>query len=222
MNRIFILVEGQTEETFVRNTLSPHLNSKEFYVTPILVNTKIVKSGLNFKGGVVSYGKVRNDILRLLKDTNVTLVTTFFDFYGLPSDFPNYSAMPSSSCYSQVAHLESAIEKDINDPRFLPYLALHEFEAMLFVAPDKIVSAFPGTNKNKDLHAIKNSFASPEEINNNPDTAPSKRITKLFTEYRKTFHGPLVTNQIGLDQIRNQCPHFNQWLEKLENLSPKQ
>jgi hypothetical protein len=218
MSTVLILVEGQTEETFVREVLHPHLAGRGIYPIAKLATTKRVKSGPDFKGGIVSYGKFKNDVLRLLGDTSAALVTTMVDFYGLPTDFPGRRSMPASSCYDQVAYLEQEICKDIGHPRFLPYLALHEFEAMLFVAPEKIAQAFPAANKGGELTAIKQQFGSPEEIDDNPQTAPSRRLEILFPGYEKPLHGPLVILEIGVEQIRIECPHFNNWLVELEKL----
>jgi len=168
--------------------------------------------------GIVSYGKFRNDVVRLLGDTSAAIVATMIDFYGLPTDFPGRRTMPAGSCYDQVAYLEQEIGKDIGHPRLLPYLALHEFEAMLFVAPEKIAQTFPGTDKGDDLTAIRRQFNSPEEIDNSPHTAPSRRLKALFPGYEKPLHGPLVILEIGIEQIRGECAHFNGWLVKLEKL----
>ena len=217
MSKVLILVEGQTEETFVREVLAPHLAGRGVYPIARLATTKRVKSGSDFKGGIVSYGKFRNDIIRLLGDTSAALVTTMVDFYGLPMDFPGRRSMPTSSCYDQVAYLEQEIHTDIGHPRFLPYLSLHEFEAMLFVGPAKIDGAFPGTNRRAELVAIKEQFRSPEEIDDDPRTAPSKRIEAIFPGYQKPLHGPLIILEIGIEQIRAECPHFGNWLVELEN-----
>lgn len=222
MSKVLILVEGQAEETFVRDVLAPHLAGRGVYPIAKLATTKRVKSGPDFKGGIVSYGKFKNDVLRLLGDTSAALVTTMVDFYGLPTDFPGRRSMPASSCYDQVAYLEQEICKDIGHPRFLPYLALHEFESMLFVEPAKIDGAFPETNKGGELAAIKEQFGSPEEIDDNPRTAPSKRIEAIFPGYQKPLYGPLIILEIGIEQIRKECPHFNNWLVELEKLGEGQ
>ncbi len=222
MSKVLILVEGQAEETFIREILFPYLFGNGVYPIAKLATTKRVKSGPDFKGGIVSYGKFRNDVVRLLGDTSATIVTTMIDFYGLPTDFPGRRTMPPGSCYDRVAYLEEEIRKDIDHPRFLPYLALHEFEAMLFVAPDKIAQAFPGTSKGNELAAIRGRFTSPEEIDDDPQTAPSKRLEALFPGYEKPLHGPLVILEIGLEQIRKACVHFNNWLVNLEKLAEGQ
>ncbi len=216
MRFVHILVEGQAEETFVREVLAPYLAEKGVYPVAKLATTKRVKSGPDFKGGIVSYGKFKNDAIRLLGDTSIVMVTTMVDFYGLPKDFPGQRTISAGSCYDRVAYLEESLRKDINHPKFLPYLALHEFETMLFVAPEKITQAFPDTNKGEELAAIKKQFGNPEEIDDNPQTAPSKRLETLFPEYQKPLYGPLIILEIGVDQIRSECPHFNTWLTKLE------
>ena len=218
MKKALILVEGQAEETFVREILGPYLSGRGVYPQAKLVTPKRVKSGSDFKGGIVSYGKVRNDIIRLLGDTSAEVVTTMIDFYGLPDSFPGRPTLPAGSCYDQVAFLEEAFRKDINHQKFLPYLMLHEFEAMLFVAPEKIAQAFPRINKYAELSVIKAEFESPEEIDDDPKTAPSRRIQGFFPGYQKTLDGPLIILEIGLDQIRSECPHFNDWIESVERL----
>ncbi len=218
MSKVLILVEGQTEETFVRDILAPYLSGHRVYPVAKLATTKRVKSGPDFKGGIVSYGKFENDIVRLLHDTSAALVTTMIDFYGLPTDFPGRRSMPPGSCYERVAYLEEEIREDINHPRFIPFLTLHEFEAMMFVAPEQIAREFSGTNMTQELSAIRAQFRSPEEIDDNPRTAPSKRLETLFPGYQKPLHGPLIILEIGIARIRNECRHFNDWLQKLECL----
>ncbi|GIK39152.1 MAG: hypothetical protein BroJett011_29850 [Chloroflexota bacterium] len=218
MNRVLILVEGLTEETFVGEILKPHLENRGVVPIPALAVTKRVKSGPNFKGGIVSYGKIKNDIKRLLNDTSAVAVTTMIDFYGLPSDFPGYHTMPKQDSYAKVAHLEKAFGKDIDHHKFFPYLQLHEFEALIFVAPEKIATYFPNTNKLNELRQIKSTFHSPEEIDDGPETAPSKRLKSLFPSYEKNLYGPLATLEIGLAEICRECAHFRGWLEWLETL----
>ena len=216
MSKVLILVEGQAEETFVRDVLAPYLLGKSVYVFAKLATTKRVKSGPDFKGGIVSYGKVKNDIVRLLHDTSAVMVTTMIDFYGLPEDFPGRKKMPRGSCYKRVAYLEHELQKDINHHKFLPYLTLHEFEAMAFVSPDRIANAFPGTNVIGKLRAIRSEFQSPEEIDE--EEPPSERLSALLPEYEKPLHGPLAILEIGIDEIRGECAHFDEWLKKLEAL----
>lgn len=219
MSKILILVEGQTEEAFVKNVLAPHLAVRGIYLTPKVITTSRTNmSRPTFKDGVGSYNQVKGDLIRLLGDSSVVSVTTMLDFYGLPTDFPDYSKMPTGSCFQQVEFLETAFTKNIANQKFIPYLALHEFEAMLFVSLEEVAKAFPDKEQRikNELLPIKKMFVSPEEINNNRETAPSKRLEKSCPGYQKTLHGPLIARNIGLERIRQECLHFNQWLEKLE------
>ncbi len=218
MKKVLILVEGQTEETFVRDVLAPHLAVTGTHIIAKLATTKRVKSGTHFKGGITSYQKVKNDINRLLNDSSVVKVTTMLDFYGLPKTFPGKTTMPRGSCFERVAHLEEEFKRDIGNRRFLPYLSLHEFEALLFVSPEVTAKAFPGAAVAAKLQAIRDNFGSPEEIDDSPKTAPSKRILDLLPQYQKPLHGPIVTMAVGFDKIRKECQHFDQWLTKLETL----
>lgn len=133
MQQILILVEGQTEEQFVKNALQPYLIPFGVNVIPTIINTKIVKGSNNFKGGINSYGQVERDLSKLLKDASV-YVTTLIDFYGLPHDFPGYSEKNSSGSSTQfIETLETEWSKRVNNNRFIPYIQQHEFEAIVFV-----------------------------------------------------------------------------------------
>lgn len=219
MKRVFVYVEGQTEETFVRDVLSPYLLQKcEIQLTTTLARTKRTKSGQTFKGGIVSYPQVRRDILNLLRDSNVALVTTMIDYYGLPDDFPGKDALPVGTPYDRVCHLEEAFKNNIGDPRFLPFLVLHEFEALVLVEPAKLGMVLP-PYKDK-VPALVGDIGSlpPEEIDEGSETHPAARILRYFPGYQKRLHGPRVVQDIGLDEIRRKCPHFNEWLARLESL----
>ena len=219
MKKIWIVVEGQTEETFVRDTIAPHLKQKDIYPTAILVTTRRVAGAAAFKGGVIPYGRMKKDILRLLDDSSATLVTTMLDYYGLPKSFPGRAKMVGDDCYQRVTFVEDEFRKDIMHPRFLPYLMLHEFEAMMFVSPEQIAAAFPDVTAKDELLSIKTKFKTPEEIDDSPQTCPSARILAHLPQYKKVRDGPRVTDKIGIDRIRNECPHFHAWLKTLESMA---
>ncbi|WP_288874649.1 DUF4276 family protein [uncultured Kosakonia sp.] len=210
MTRVLVFVEGQTEETFVRDLLVPYFAIQGLYLTPILAQTSP-----GHKGGIVSYGKVKHQVLRLCKQDGTAYVTTLIDYYGLPTDFPGYTSSPDLDAHQRVRLLEQAFGTDITQARFIPNLLLHEFEALLFCAPKKFADWLDDNAPIDELEAVRLAFASPEHINNSPQTAPSKRIMALIPEYRKTLHGPMIAADIGLDLIRAQCSHFNNWIERL-------
>ncbi len=80
---------------------------------------------------------------------------------------------------------------------------------------------YPGCEKGcekliKELQKVGN----PELIDNGPTTAPSKRIIKAIEgnkkyKYNKPTTGKSVTKQIGIEELRTKCPHFNEWINKL-------
>jgi len=217
VKRVHVLVEGQTEETFVRSVLGSHLASRGVLLTPILVATKRVKSGRKFKGGIHSYGQVRRDLLRLLGDSAAVAVTTMIDFYGLPRDFPGAASLSSAaSSMERVSHLETALSEDLADPRLLPYLSVHEFEALLFAAPEEVEQTLTRPGLASAIGGAPG--VPPEEVNDGEDTHPAARILSLAPHYRKALHGPLITSRVGLDQLRRYCPHFSNWVGRLEGL----
>ena len=217
MQKVLVLVEGQTEEKFVKEILNPHFNNHGKYLIPTIINTRIVKSGSNFKGGIVAYKQVKKDLVRLLGDTSACCVTTMFDLYGLPNEFPGRDDAPSKP-YEKVEHIEADFAQDVDHKRFLSNLILHEFEGLLFTMPAEIARALNELGKEPELTNIRTFFQNPEEINDDPKTAPSKRLKVLFPFYNKPFYGMIISKRIGLDAIRKECPHFHQWISRLENL----
>lgn len=137
MKRILVLVEGQTEERFIKDLLAPHLHNFDVSIQPTIITTKRTKIGKKFKGGIVSYSKVRKEILLLLKDRNAKIITTMFDFYALPEDFPGRLEAWGNP-YQKVEHIENRFQSDIDHPRFFCFLTLHEFEGLLFTSPAEI------------------------------------------------------------------------------------
>lgn len=217
MQRILILVEGQTEETFVRDVLDPHLQGHRKCITPTIIVTKRVMRGPNFKGGVTSYNQVKRDIVRLLQDTNASLITTMLDYYALPNDFPGWRLALRSPASDRIAHLERSFAEDIADPRFVPYLSQHEFEALLFADPASAEWVYERRSIVDKLIDIRDEFdGKPENINDGSETAPSKRVKSVFPAYQKTLHGPFAAGAAGLTALRGACPHFHEWLLVLE------
>jgi hypothetical protein len=216
--RVLILVEGQTEERFTKQALYPHFLSRGIYLTPTILVTKRVKDGPSFKGGVTSFSHFERDLRRLLYGSGDALVTTLLDFYGLPDDFPGMADRSQlASPRDRVRHVEAAIHTHFgNHPRLLPFLALHEFETWLFSDPAVLPSVMADRTRETELQATLEEYGSPEAINERPEQAPSKRILRVFPGYRKPLHGPIAAQRIGLDGIRQACPHFSEWMDKLE------
>jgi len=216
--KVLVLVEGQTEEGFIKRVLTPYLAAKKIYIIPTIIKTKREIRGPDHKGGVNSYTQVKRDLFPLLNDSSANVVTTMIDYYALPADFPGYDQRPNGTCFERVEFIENLFSADINQTKFLPYLQLHEFEALIFASDDKLSAAFINVpDKIRQVNEINNSFKSPEEINENPISAPSKRLKNIFPEYQKIFHSQLILSQANIDELRDKCSHFNAWLIKLES-----
>ncbi len=215
MKHGFILVEGPTEQGFVLGILAPYLESRALYLKPVTIRTRHEPGRPAFKGGYVTYARTRKQILNFLDDTSASVVTTMLDYYALAQDFPGKATLGSfSMAQDRALHLEEQFQTDIGDRRFIPYLSLHEFEALLFTSPEIIAQVVGATSLASSLNRIKKSFNSPEEIDDqNP---PSRRLRDLIPKYNKRVDGPQIASEIGLDRIRRACPHFNDWLVKLE------
>lgn len=225
MPRLLVHVEGQTEETFVNEVLFSHLTRAGYSVVSArLVGNPRLRSR---RGGIRSWDTVRREILRHLMDDSGAIAATMVDYYALPHDWPGREDAPSeNSTSAKAAHVESALLDDITnemgsrfDPRrFAPLVMMHEFEALLFSDPDRFAQGIGRGDLAAQLRAIRQEFESPEDINDSIETAPSKRIVRLFPGYEKPLFGVIAAMEIGLTTIRKECPHFNEWLEQLESL----
>lgn len=216
MKKILVLVEGQTEEKFIKEILSPYLNTKYIYILPIIISTKRTKTGLKYKGGIVSFGQVKSELLKLLKDSSASLVTTMIDYYGLDKSFPGVGTTNiPSNLYEKIEFLEKLFANEIAHKKFFPYYQLHEFETLLFSEQNGFEKVFKITN---ELQNIFRDFANPEEINNKPATAPSKRILKIYPKYQKVTDRIMIAKQIGLKKIRQKCQHFDNWISYMEKV----
>ena len=216
--RVLILVEGQTEERFVKDVLGPSFWDQELHFHPTILVTKRVKDGPNFKGGVTNFAKFKNDAQRLLASSGGALVTTLLDYYRLPVDFPGMNSRPKNGpAQKRAQHVEKAVAVHFGSPKnFLPFLALHEFEAWLFASAEELPRVMTESHKQTKFAAIRAGVPTPEDINERPEFAPSKQIMALFPSYQKTLHGPNTVKRIGLDKIRSECPHFDAWMKSLE------
>lgn len=207
MKRVIVYCEGPTEETFVKRLLAqaPCFYEREIFLSPSPCY------------GVSKYSIINHDLTRLCKhDPNAT-ITTMLDYYGLPSSTPGMGSICGGDIYTRIKYIEDSIAADIGMRNFIPNLMLHEFEALLFSRPECFARYIPQPQV-EELCQIRRDAVSPEHINNGFATAPSKRILSVYPKYSKPFDGFNVAQDIGLDVMRQECKHFNEWLERLEAL----
>ena len=224
MTRIKIIVEGQTEESFVDNVLAPVLWPREIYATPILLGIP------GHKGGNVSYARVKQDILLHLRQDPTAYCSTMLDLYGLGGGFPGLLVAANQSGQLKAQAIEQAIYNDIvaaipehqPERRFYPYLQVHEFEGLLFSDPDAFARGLGQLGIAGQLRAVRNAFPTPEDINDNPASAPSKRVMGIYRSYRKVIEGTVAAQEVGVPIMRQQCPHFHEWVTRLEGATPLQ
>ena len=214
MTYVYILCEGQTEESFINNVLSPYFENMSIYITPIICETKRTASK-KYKGGVSTYDKIRSELLMLSRNKEC-IITTMFDYYAMPKDTPGI-ACTEIDIYKRIHIIEDAINQDIDQENCFAYLMLHEFEALLFSSP-KSFEAVGGPIIIKSVQKIRNSYQTPEHINNSPDTAPSKRLEAIIPNYPKVKNGSILSKEMGIDTILHECKHFESWINKIKAL----
>lgn len=222
MTRIKIIVEGQTEESFIDKVLAPALWHREIYLTPIILGVP------GHKGGNVNYARVKKDILLHLRQDPAAYCSTMLDLYALGDGFPGVPPPPHLTGLQKASVRELAIYQDIvasapetrPDLRFYPYLQVHEYEGLLFSDPDAFARGLGQQVLSGRLRAIRDAFATPEDINDDPQSAPSKRVLAVYGSYRKVIEGTVAAQEVGVATMRQQCPHFHQWVSRLETATP--
>jgi hypothetical protein len=224
MTRLYVICEGQTEETFVGTVLAPHFTPLEVEVTPLTLPNKRGSNARRHKGGWIDYGKARRFIREVMQQMHAddTWFTTMLDLYALPADFPGAGNAPPGPAEARVAYLEEAFRADVCDDslwRFTPNLQLHEYEALLLAEPAALTHFYPNSANAVAALCADIAGLAPEAVNEGPQTAPSKRIVRHIPEYDKVVAGTLVAAEIGLPTLRARCPHFGAWLTKLEHIS---
>lgn len=230
--RLCIIVEGKTESIFVKKLLAPYLaeqTNNYLIVYPIQNETST-----GHKGGVVNYKKLIDNILTQAKVDPESYLTTFIDYYGLSSiNFPQYESIINK--FQDINEIVEQFEKQmafdvksINEQKFIPYIQLHEFEALYFADYLRFLKIDPRWNQGheRDMSKILKEFDNrPELINNNYETAPSKRLEHKLN-YGKSHHTNLFTQYLenhnlicdALTNMSEMCTHFNKWLIKLTKL----
>lgn len=209
-----IHVEGETELRFVDRILEPHL--RDFGCKIVSVQNR---TSPGHYGGLSRYPQFKNNTIRLAGKSG-GLVTTMIDLYHLPLDFPGMEeAALIASPKKRVNYLEQRLADDLADsvPFFIPYIQLHEFEALLFSRPDILDQYLSMTrdSRHEELAALLARYRNePERINSGK--GPSVYLEELYPNYRKSTEGIYVAEYIGLAAMRKACPHFNAWLMKLE------
>lgn len=220
MRRVYVVVEGLTEESFVKDVLGPVLWGHQVYLMPVILGTP------GHKGGNTNYIRVKKDILVLLKQDATACCSTMLDFYGLGNGFPGFPLPGAVPNIEKVTRIEQAVRADIMrevpdrraDFRLIPYLQLHEYLGLLFSDPASFASGIGQPHLARQFQTIRDGFSTPEDINDDANTAPSKRVLGAYSSYRKVLDGTAAARAVGIARMRQECPHFRAWIETLESL----
>lgn len=222
---IYIVVEGYTEQTFVREVLAPQMSHKQIYIHPVLIGNP------GHKGGNIRFERATDDIGKFLKQRNNIYVSTMFDYFRIEPEWPGRDEVARQSKNGRVFTaiekaqvLEAATMDEVvrllaaynAERRFIPYIEMHEFEALLFSDPHILAEKIE-VNVSQ-IRKILKEYKSPEDINDDPTKAPSKRLSTLTNEYRKVAYGKAISEAIGIQTIRRECAHFDDWLTRIERL----
>jgi hypothetical protein len=228
MPEVIAIVEGQSEQAFVERVIAPHLGA-----LGLAVHSKLIGPP-GHKGGLArSWSSCNREIRAMLRiggGKRVVHATTLFDFYGMRPDWPGRTEAMAAQAADQPRIVEQAIHAAVCtdlgssfDPDlFFPHVQMHELEALLFTDIGMLRYEFlDGEHRLRELADSVRGIP-PEEINDSPTTAPSKRIIRHVPEYSgaKVRAAPEVLNLIGLPALRKACPHFASWMTRLESLAP--
>ncbi|WP_304347226.1 DUF4276 family protein [Capnocytophaga leadbetteri] len=210
MKTVIIICEGPTEEVFCSNLLSQYLQNS-------------CRIEIRLLGGNCNWQRIKDMVEKALKQQKNALVTTFFDYYGVKTKkFPNWKetvGINKANVRERIEILESGMLEEIDSNlryRFIPYVQLHEFEALLFNNIEVFDEMFEFEQYDRaELLNIFNEFPDPEMIDQGTETSPSHRLIKIIPAYRKVIQGNAIAEKIGIEQIRQKNKHFNDWIEQL-------
>lgn len=143
-------------------------------------------------------------------------MTSLVDFYG----FRDKGDASRTELQDLIhAEVDRKIARSYDRSTVFPYVQRYEFEGLLFsdvttfgelrdIPPDLV----------GNLQAVRAKFETPEDINDDVKTRPSRRIEDLMPTYQKVVDGLRLAECMGLSTIRAECPRFDQWVARMETL----
>ena len=210
MVRVGVVVEGHTEMDFVELVLAPYFFDKGIIFHPKRIGSRDGVEG----GGHVTVQRLTVDMAELYWSCQV--VTSLVDFYGF-RDKENMSVEQLEVCL--MTEVSNRIGSRFDERKSIPYVQIYEFESLLFSDLNAFSAAIGAREESVEkLSSSVGNISNPEDINDGPNTFPSRRILEAIHGYDKRTHGPRIAAHIGIDKIRFKCPRFNEWLAKLETL----
>lgn len=248
IKKIELLVEGDSELAYCvgNGPFSAHFVGTSVFTYPRKHQTGWHKIGNKpAKGGILSWNKFVAELAVMVSDAyrrntkidsdeNI-LVSTMFDLYGLEGHAAGLDYLElTSGCHSghdKALRVEQRLLSDVIRESglvesavksiFIPFCMVHEFEALYYCDIQVILSELAGTNPPSSVVKFVQTYsnANPEEVNDRPETAPSKRIIAAVPEYEslKKSWAIKVANKISVSLARQKMPAFNTWITKIES-----
>ena len=217
---VYIITEGKTEQLFVSELLAPYVAERGIYLLAPVIGEP------GSKGGDVRFSRFQKSIGKFLKSHGEARVSLMVDYYGIKSDWPGYVESKQETDHARKAAVMNQATADEvqrlfpnqnKNERFIPYVSMHETEALYFSDPSCIAEQLGVGQRRVD--AIIQKFGEPERINDSPTGAPSRRLGRLSRSFKKTYTGVEIAKEIGIQKMRVSCPLFDDWLNRLEALT---
>ena len=193
---VSVICEGQTEVDFIKKLNKKYFNIKDISLKPIIINKT------NAMHGNVSMDR----LIHFIKMAPETIITTFVDYYG-------FKGVTGKSYLEIEEQIKNMSEKE----HIIAYVQLHETEALWFADIGAIKDVMNASSSQiQELEDIIRIYSSPEDINNSKETAPSKRLESIFSNYKKIRDGNAIADKISIEEMKEKCPHFSHWLDMIE------
>lgn len=197
---VYVICEGESEETFVNIVLDRYLYEKfEFFAKPLLLR------------GTSTYKRLVGKTRDFVSQFHNFIVTSMVDFYGL-KDKP---VLKQGSPDIMASEFEKHYFNDVGRENFVPYISMHEYEAIYFSDPS-VFSVYSPDDVGKAQMILQEFGGNPEAINGGEMTAPSKRIEKFEPRYRKKSGAKELLKNLTIPDISDKCHHFSGWIQSLE------
>jgi hypothetical protein len=221
MKHLYFIVEGETEQQFINRIVIPYLhqNGLKTHIQSLMVTMSGGGHGFN------SIEHFRNTIKPILNYNNQPIITTMIDYYGINSEkkLSGFTMCNERNLIDdKIACLENALNEQVQSiqpyPFFIPYIQKHEMETLLFANPEVGFELESDAIKNAILEVCK-AFPNIEDINNSYQTAPSKRLYKLYKEnnssYQKAADAVDICELTGIEIMIAKSPRFRNWIDNL-------
>lgn len=225
--QVAVVVEGACERDFLQSVVAPSLGSKGVYLSASLIGK------VGHKGGNVKFERFVTDVRNYLSQRSDLVVSMMVDFFRLD---PNWPGMPKLQQHinsgasltlkekaealgqATVQALQQKIPAIVDiEQRFIPYIQMHEYEALLFSQKEVLIEHL--NIDEQRINKVLQQYETPEHINTNPNKAPAAQLQALSPrKYHKRRDGIVIAQKIGLYTIRQQCPIFDGWINSLEQV----